>query len=379
MYPVDSYGIAVSITDADGKRSWLEANSVDGGPTEWSASHIKRVAETVVGGKSAIDVNQRPLLPTTPIKISPVAKATDMYALPDGRVAPIYPDMTIASGWGSSSLMASNAPFHLEKLFQSYGCRYSSQGQGGETSIHVAARLGSNPFRIRVENGLIPSTGSVNLVIEQLPVTTGNQAMRPFTGFLSGVFGTVSYSPGSGGYLRFTRQDAGEAVNVGSNTVTFIPGASDTLARGIGLLWMHKNDTATGWSVYSDKVNDKVTFDNISKAFEFFTSFQKRVIVLGVFNDTDAMQSNKDAVARLNKLCEIKYGALYLDVQSYIISPKIWVDTGITPTSVDLDQQAQGVKPVSLSIDPAHLNEKAIAAVIGVLLKEKIDSLEWFA
>ncbi|WDM88150.1 hypothetical protein LG197_26765 [Pseudomonas asiatica] len=81
---------------------------------------------------------------------------------------------------------------------------------------------------------------------------------------------------------------------------------------------------------------------------------------------------------QLNDFIRATYGDHVFDLVDYLCSAEIWVDTGITPTAADLQNQAAGCLPASLSRDNlAHMNAKARTAAANKL-KSQLINMGWF-
>lgn len=298
----------------------------------------------------------------------------DRYLDSDGNLAPVLPDALKMSAWGSSSLVRYDAPLAFSAMAAELGViDWNNQGQGGESSFQIAARFGSVPFSLVFPGNTIPASGTVNVTCTQLPSNFRNSFLKSFDGTVGGVSGTLSWSSGS---LLFTRESAGESVLL-TGATDFIPTLPESYRDGVVLLWMYKNDITYGSG--NPEVNAETTFNNVVKTFAHVSSFAKRCLVIGIFNDSS--YSNTDylnRVATLNSMMRQKFGDLYCDTQDYLCSSQVWVDTGITPTEQDLTMQAAGYKATSLSGDALHLNYAASKAITDNVIKPKLISLGWY-
>lgn len=292
------------------------------------------------------------------------ARLTDKYVR-NGEVVPMWPNMNSASGWGSSSMFFLN-----DQMADMFGrvnakAKYYNGGQIGELSMHIAGRLGSIPFQVTIDGGSIPASGAVTVTGKNVTPTS---ALKAFSGTLLGIPGTLTSSDTA---LTFTRLGSGQAVT-SSSTIEFIPDEGPRHRSDVMLLWMGKNDLNAGSTVAS-------VLDYTNRSFDWLYPMAKRCLVLGHFSDTQAevggvVMQNINAI---NAAYASRYGDLFIDVNALILSAQIWTMTGITPTSTDLQQQASGVKPSSLSRDNYHLNEAANAAIATVIL-QRIRTLEWY-
>lgn len=298
------------------------------------------------------------------LKASQVAKRSDMVMTPDG-LRPMYGDGTKISGWGSSSLEYLGA--RITTMFSQIapGATYYNGAKGGETARAVAGRLGAIPLLLTVPGGSLPASGAVTVTCSNMPPSP---YLLAFTGTLAGVHGTLS---SDGTIFTFTRTTAGAAAVVPDNT-PFLAEVGPTYRDGIGLLWMGKNDIPTT-DTYAEIASRTDT------SFDYFTTQVKRVLVLGHFGNSDWVGGANfvPKLLQVNALHKARYGAHYVDTLSYLESPQVWIDTGITPTAADLAAQAGHCLPPSLTTDKVHFNVALNKAFIE-FLKTKLISLGWF-
>lgn len=192
--------------------------------------------------------------------------------------------------------------------------------------------------------------------------------MRTFSGTVAGVRGTLSSTATA---LTFTRSAAGSAAGAipGSQ---FVPDVGPAHRADVMVLEMGKNNL-NGSSGRAALVNRM--FD---ESVAWLSPQIKRVLVLGSFVNRNASAAAKAQVLEVNAHRAARYGNLYIDVQGYVTGSQVWTDTGITPTSADLEQQARGEKPDSLSLDDAHLNPAGQAAVFA-LVPPRVAALNWYS
>lgn len=271
-----------------------------------------------------------------------------------------------AAFFGSSTI--SYMQDQLEALFSAKGYTTCIKGgKGGEILENTAARFGS--FDCIIEPVTIPTTGSVN-VISNMPIVS---SLLAFSGWLGGVHGILSYSSANSS-LIFTRTTSGSEV-VLSSANKFIPEVNQNMYGGVLIINVGKNNlTNSSGSINNvDSLFNK-TFDFVNKMSNVF----KRFLIIDHFINTDASQY--DSAMRINQYNDklyAKYGDMVIRSKEYITDSKIWTDTGINPTSLDLEQQSRGEKPASLSRDSGHLNATAEAAIILNLIKPKLEKLGW--
>ncbi|WP_226327642.1 hypothetical protein [Klebsiella quasipneumoniae] len=305
----------------------------------------------------------------------PVFSSGDRYIDADGNVMPLVPDSSKMSAWGSSSLVVAGASANFAALAQELGVAdWNNQGQGGESSFQVAARWGAIPFTLVFPGNVIPASGTVAVTCTQLPSNFCNNFLKTYSGVVGGVAGTLSWSSAS---LRFTRTTEGAAVSLSGGT-DFIPTIPASYRDGVVLIWSYKNDMKYNAATQTE-INMDVIFNNVLKSFAHASTLAKRVLIIGIFNDSSyTNELYKTRLAEMNSRMKAHFGDLYCDTQDYICSSQIWTDTGITPTSDDLAMQAAGYKATSLSADSAHLNTTAHKAVVEHVIKPKLISLGWY-
>jgi hypothetical protein len=269
------------------------------------------------------------------------------------------------SGWGSSSVERIGPQF--SKMIKEFDRRanYYNGGKGGEHSTHTAGRLGSIPFLLTVSGGQIPPGGGVTVTGSNV---NPSSSLRPFKGWLNGVYGTVS---STASVITFTRSSAGSVVP-SAGAFQFIPEIGPQHRGDVVFLWMGKNDVNT--------YPAQAIISRTDTSFDWLSPFTERCLVIGHFHDSDwapdSTQSQKiDAV---NAAYKSRYSDLYIDVQAYLMSSQVWVDTGITPTTQDLTQQSLGQKPASLSVDKEHLNDAMYQAINEKLVQPLIRQLGWY-
>ncbi|MEX0494441.1 hypothetical protein AB3X31_23405, partial [Raoultella terrigena] len=233
---------------------------------------------------------------------------------------------------------------------------------------------GAIPFTLVFPGNVIPASGTVAVTCTQLPSNFCNNFLKTYSGVVGGVAGTLSWSSAS---LQFTRTTEGAAVSL-SGGKNFIPTIPASYRDGVVLIWSYKNDMKYNAATQTE-INMDVIFNNVVKSFAHASTLAKRVLVIGIFNDSSyTNEIYKTRLAEMNSRMKAHFGDLYCDTQDYICSSQIWTDTGITPTSDDLAMQASGYKATSLSADSAHLNTTAHKAVVEHVIKPKLISLGWY-
>lgn len=152
----------------------------------------------------------------------------------------------------------------------------------------------------------------------------------------------------------------------------FIPEVGPQHRSDVVFLWMGKND-APAYSAES-------IIQRTDASFDWLAPFVKRCLVLGHFHSSNTNPDDLEAqtLDEVNGAYKARYGDLFVDVQQYLMSAQVWIDTGITPTSGDLVQQALGQKPASLSADTDHLNNAMYVALNEKIIQPRIRQLGWY-
>ncbi|EPP7093749.1 hypothetical protein ACTWOF_001609 [Klebsiella michiganensis] len=305
----------------------------------------------------------------------PAFSSGDRYIDADGNVMPVLPDSGKMSAWGSSSFVVAGASGNFATMAQELGVTdWNNQGQGGESSFQVAARWGAIPFTLVFPGNTIPASGTIAVTCTQLPSNFCNNFLKTYSGVVGGVSGMLSWSSAS---LQFTRTVDGSAVSL-SGGADFIPTIPASYRDGVVLIWSYKNDMKYNAATQTE-INMDIIFNNVVKSFAHASTLAKRVIVIGIFNDSSyTNEIYKTRLAEMNGRMKAHFGDLYCDTQDYICSSQIWTDAGITPTADDLAMQTAGYKATSLSADSAHLNTTAHKAVVEHVIKPKLISLGWY-
>lgn len=380
--------LLVSVVSADYRRTWLEAEAESGYPS----THSKEILSEVLGPQfdtsgngigaftdaagrytdvhldSEGHIDDRVMDLWAPRLASRLGVANGGLSSGDrmlvgGELVPVFPDTANITTWGSSSIDRITGA--LEVALVGTGTTLHNEGVGGELIEEHAARLGSTPALITIPGGSIPASGTIAVTSPMRAV------LKPYTGTLAGVPGTLGWPGQVHGQLTFTRTGSGDVTAVPAGT-PFIPDIGMASRNHVTFLWAGKSDLAE-----VGKVNYVVTETN--KMFDFLTPMVKRALVLGHFINSDRSPANLEHVqaTAVNAAYKARYGDLYVDVAGYLASPQVWIDTGITPTATDLTQQANGVKPVSLSSDNGHLNAAGYTAV-AKLIFGRLSALGWY-
>lgn len=382
-------GLLHSFPDASFKETWLGTRDNDGGPTDLGMWHMrnrlgvqKHADDSVLGGfvdaafrYSELRFNHQGLVPDAVLEAwkarmgdgggsaGPGLAAGDRYVKTDGSLAPAFPDTKNITIWGSSS--AERIGTALNAALSGLGATFHNEGKGGELSQNIAARFGSVPAELTFPGNSIPASGAVVVTSSNMPPDFD---LKPFAGIVSGVPGELTSSATE---VTFTRLGTG-AVTPSPAGSLFIPDVGDASRQHVTILWTGKNNLTGAGSV-------SLVTQQTDAAFDYTSPLIKRVLVLAHFVDTGqtAGSTQHNNVTAVNAAHKARYGDLFLDVAAYLASPQLWVDTGLTPTPTDLQQQADGIKPSSVSHDNAHLNDAGYTAV-SALIRNRLAFLGWY-
>lgn len=273
--------------------------------------------------------------------------------------------------WGSSS--ARGFTDALTALWGSRG--FYGGGRGSERSCHILARMNARRAIISFPSNTIPASGSVSVTVPNFERYYGSNPGQ-FGGTVAGVAGNLIYD--GDGTFSWGRSAPGTEVSLSGPTpmesAAGVAQRDSTVILNIG-----KNDVTQ--TLVSGRETSAVVRERTRQAFDYLAPLQKRVLVMTHFVDTNVASLPAGTQARtgqINADIHSDYGSLVLDLNSWILSPAAWTQTGISPTAADLTAQAEGRKPPSLSLDDAHLNTAAYDAFTNNVIAPKIASLNWF-
>ena len=250
-------------------------------------------------------------------------------------------------GWGSSS-MALIGPA-MDSVLAADGVPFVNEGRGGETSHHTAARIGSLPLPVRVAGGTLPGAGTIRLEPTGLDLVA--TALKPFAGHVGGLE-AVAHGDEEG--MLLTRAEPGAPLPVDGDP--FIPHLGTRWRGEDCLLWMGKNDLNRGASAAE-------VIERIDATADWLAAAGARVLVIGQFTNNGCEPGMREKITAVNAAGAARYGDHYVDVQRFLLSPKLTAVTGRPPTADDLAERRAGNKPPSLSTDPGHLTTAGSLAI----------------
>ena len=263
------------------------------------------------------------------------------------QVAPPFPIDAWAC-WGDS-LTAGGWPELLALLM---GLPVYNGGWGGQSYSHIAARQGGLPARLTVTSNLIPASGPVTITAAlNDPLSDGGAR----GGVLAGVTGLLSRAAG---VLTFTRTTAGAAVACPAKSY-FMPTDATFNADRHMTLW-------TGRNSFKDVAPARIVA-SIRAMIDFATPRVKRVIVMSIppWVGEELGAANRIKLDACNAAIAAAFPGSWLDISAWLRTTEAATEAGITFTSDDLIDIANGLTPRSLRSDGGHpnaLGNKAIAA-----------------
>lgn len=267
---------------------------------------------------------------------------------------------------GSSS--ASQMSFALADALAVLGISVHNAGVGGERGRWTEARIGSDPLVLTFPNDTIPASGSVVVSITgTLPLGTLNS----IPGRTATVPGTVSVS---GGVVSWTRTTSGSAVKL-PGAVPHIPTQGETYRDSLHIvLSAYKNDMGTADA-------DRRAIEGVQRIIEHMAASRRRFIVVTLFSDTGTNPASLEKSQTINTTQEwiLRYGPVVFDLYGYLTGSQVWIDTGITATSADLEQQSLGNLPASLANpgDAQHMNPTTRTQV-ALRIRELLIAVGWY-
>lgn len=384
-----------SFPDANNRETWLGSRASDGGPTDTSMFHLQnRLGVHRYGEAPADTPNTYGGFADAAFQFTELRYLTENGQVPQdvcqrwvqrgggsngggggsglssgdryvvgGKLMPVIPDMGNLTGFGSSTMELLAA--FIAAALANLEVEVHGEGKSAERLEHTTARLGSYPALLTVPGNSLPASGAVTVTTPSMETMA---ALKSYQGTLAGVKGTLSATASA---LTFTRAAAGAVVSVPAGT-PFIPTIGTAARNHVMLLNLGKNSMRTTGS--SAKV-----IQYTDGSFDWLSPMVKRCLVIGHFVDSDQVVGGiqETEVTAVNNAHRERYGDLFIDLRAYLSSPQLWEDTGLIPTALDLQQQASGLKPTSVSVDAAHLNAAGNTAV-AAFIRTRLAALGWY-
>ena len=237
-------------------------------------------------------------------------------------------------------------------------------GAGYDRAANILARMGAAPYTLH-SDAQIPATEPGTVIIKGNPVSGAGVSI---TGELGGVRGTLTLIRTK--RFEFTSDEGAVTLRAGAQ---FIPD-SQVWRDAPALLQIGKNDLSAGTSA-------DFVIERTAVAYNWLRTLPQLTLIMGHHANTvwGAADPKVAEVEKVNEAYRQQYGPRYIDLTAFITSPEIWDHTGLTPTEADLQAQADGLMPLSLSRDNGtHFNATANAAIAEHLVKPHLKKIGWY-
>ena len=361
IYPAPASGLAVTVTDKDRFRTWLEAEDATGGPTEWSRFMMCRVIPALdedghVSDEAVTSIGER---------LAPSVVGGQRLT-----------DTTKISAWGASDVQRLDPA--LAAMATSLGAAYFSGGTSNGHLDPVWSEQGSRENRFSVPGNTIPATTNQITGTWETGEDIGGIRWMPVI-----VEGTDVTGEQRGNRFRRTGVVAGITQPVTLNgPVRLISRNGVAQADGVQLWSVGLPEVWNGSLTESmDEVIERVTAAT-DLAYSRLPTVDRRVLVLGHWVPRDVDPSPtlyvRESVKAANDYYRARYQERFIDIAAYLASAQVWTHTGITPTSADLTAQANGSLPPSLSDDATHIGVAGNAAIVNNLILPRMVALGWY-
>lgn len=237
-------------------------------------------------------------------------------------------------------------------------------GIGGEMAEAGGFRQGSiaiyaEPMTIPADKTPVP----VTLVTDE-----GNRKDLGYFGdgvsnefVIAGVEGKISYDDGK---ATFTRNTAGEAVEVTNRTRIITPAMQDRRDNDILVIWTGSNNRYSAANAYKlvDTINEMIKYHP-----------NDEYVIVGL-TSLDYMPE----VDGVNDVLREAYGDHFLDLRAYLMTEQCLLDNGITPTSADYANLEKGEIPASLLADTIH-GTATFYDIVSKMIAEHVKELGYLS
>ncbi|HDL0121226.1 TPA: hypothetical protein M2P04_000300 [Klebsiella variicola] len=284
----------------------------------------------------------------------------------------------ILVGWGDSFM---EQPVMMNKLHELTGLTTYNFGKSGLRSTAVAARQGGAPFYCMPDGGVIPASGSVNL-LPNLPgpaASASNGAMTGIKCNLGGVDGTFNWS---GTQAYFTRDVAGEAASVPALLPLFVyPYTTSSVVGSVAagtrydlhdeailLLTCGRNNTTLWW----EPINDLKSIVGYLKPRGIRFAYMPQFTQASEIRGTDGYQR----IHRINQEARDLYPENYVQIDDVDLLQNF--KNHYNPASAqDVADIENDTTPTSLRTDALHPSQvlKSDALYIGAEVNAEFNYL----
>ena len=333
---------AFTMVDDNGVRAWLEV-AEDGGPTVYA---IERIVEKLPG-----ELGEAPSTYQSGVK--------GPRGIVSGLNITCWGDsMTAGAGGGGTTY-----PGVLQSLLTAagYAGTVANRGVGGENTVTICARAGGNPFIVLPVGGVIPATTTAFEITLQsnngyVPAPL-MQGASSYTGRLGSVAGTFSRTFIGGVYTYyFTRAVAGAEIVANRPTPLYLD-IGDQGRGDINLIWIGQNGP-----------NPTRAIQDAKAIIQRLTALDKRFLVISMPGGTNAQDAD-------DALWFAEFGRRFIPIRKYMVQYGL-ADAGITPTSQDTTDMANGTVPTSLRYDAVHWLAPGYTILANVIF-QRLKELEW--
>lgn len=360
-------GVLWAVVDALNNRTWLEISDDDGGMTDLSQYFL----EKKLGFKFLAKSSEKFSFSLT----DKTGVATDLTLDENGMLADfviegirerIYKKSVGLAVFGSSTFQEMH-PYFSDVFEDTDVESFFLGGDSGAVVESIAARMGCNDPQISFSDESIVTK-------ENIAVASWykDKGMREWSCTLSnGVKGSLKYIAPN--YVFIPKNIIAPLAVEKNGFYKVWP--TDVLDKDIFVINVGKNNIMKS---YEDTNNPEYIFNETKKITDFLTSKNKKFVVLGHFVNRDQPSDSASRVLMTNNYLQKEYGFLYFDLQNYLCSEEVWVDTAVIPTADDIAYQKKGELAVSLSRNEGHMNPNTSQAVCAKI-KEHLINLEYIS
>lgn len=257
-----------------------------------------------------------------------------------------------------------------------------NNAQGGSLASYALMSMNGSPVEIKFNVDTIPAKGRNVFIDAELVYGEG---VTPFslhsTIVIIGENIEASIVGQSANVKIYPRDEQAHSIVVGQRYPVKLKNNGGT--DGICVLATGKNDVnGANWSNWQAALERVKGY--IQKCIALVQPKDApRYIILPIWADNKPGWSKEEHPYRhqlkdeLNNWIRTTYGSNVYDIENYMKSEQIWVDTGITPNESDKQAQKDGIMPLSLSYDGGAHFLPAVETVIARKIIEKAKELKY--
>lgn len=248
----------------------------------------------------------------------------------------------------------------VNKLAALTGKSHFNGGWYQQTAAQISARQGGLPALVTVSGNVTAASGATTITaIVNKPVLTSGTRLVP--GKLAGIPGVIREQ--GAGTVTFT-PDASGVYPIPPRS-RFIPTNGEAYKDRIVTIWSGRNDVTVSTPIVS-------VLASIRAAIDYLSPRVKRVIVMEVVPTAGEAADRKAYLADLNAAIKAAFPEFWLDIATYLRTQAAADAAGITFTSQDNTDIANGYTPTSfrLASDSTHINASGCIAVAARVYQE---------